>query len=570
MNFPLFHLVRHGESFGNIRQQTRENDDELTPKGETQAVELSRNPAFLDIVARTDAFFCSPLRRALLTAIRAVESDEVAEVRRQAGKTGPVILQLDVGLRELNRDQEIGKRLYWRHRGSFLPELLRDFENSFDHARVQIRKPNIQDDDIWWDEDENQVCTTDYKEAHWRAYHTVERIRVQCEKNNWRHVTIFGHEGCFRSMTGVAKISNAEWLTCYVAPPVVQPCSTRCTRIPGSEAPYPTTKAVPFDVMNDLTTRDVRDLVVVLGCGDKREVTRRMTRGIDAMRCHGNSALVYVGNTAEFDNFLKMMEGQTVPPLNLTDDEKKRILGDQCSVVTECNIDHAMAIAAALRPDMMQLTLVTVSNAWHVPRARLSALYASSRTEFRKHIPKFIFEWVSHFMDPNDDETTDNHLQDGTILSRRAQDARYAHYWQEQYPYMGHELREVGNNMRIWHARNSARTTAELGDIKTKLINAIKNKEKLPPKEVRKKVNDMLGKALKEDKVMLALMPIGRTGSTPLMYCAAHNQPEIARDLVLIWGADLNYRNEVGKTWSSWESPEVHAAVKEARALIGR
>ena len=42
MNFPLFHLVRHGESFGNIRQQTRENDDELTPKGETQAVELSR------------------------------------------------------------------------------------------------------------------------------------------------------------------------------------------------------------------------------------------------------------------------------------------------------------------------------------------------------------------------------------------------------------------------------------------------------------------------------------------------------------------------------------------------
>ena len=80
----------------------------------------------------------------------------------------------------------------------------------------------------------------------------------------------------------------------------------------------------------------------------------------------------------------------------------------------------------------------------------------------------------------------------------------------------------------------------------------------------------MLGKALKEHKVMLALMPIGKTGSTPLMYCAAHNQPEIARDLVLIWGADLHYQNDVGKTWSSWGSPEVHAAVKEARALIGR
>ena len=79
-------------------------------------------------------------------------------------------------------------------------------------------------------------------------------------------------------------------------------------------------------------------------------------------------------------------------------------------------------------------------------------------------------------MDPNDQETEDRHLKDGGILSKRVLDKKYADYWEAQYPYMGHELREVGNNMRILHARNPARTTVELEGINTKLINAIKNK----------------------------------------------------------------------------------------------
>jgi broad specificity phosphatase PhoE len=57
-----FHLVRHGQTFGNIGQKTRENDDELTAEGEAQVIELSRNPAFLEIVAKTDVFLCIPLR----------------------------------------------------------------------------------------------------------------------------------------------------------------------------------------------------------------------------------------------------------------------------------------------------------------------------------------------------------------------------------------------------------------------------------------------------------------------------------------------------------------------------
>ena len=37
----------------------------------------------------------------------------------------------------------------------------------------------------------------------------------------------------------------------------------------------------------------------------------------------------------------------------LSDDERERIFGDQCSTVTECNIDTGLAFAAALRPDVV-------------------------------------------------------------------------------------------------------------------------------------------------------------------------------------------------------------------------
>lgn len=38
----------------------------------------------------------------------------------------------------------------------------------------------------------------------------------------------------------------------------------------------------------------------------------------------------------------------------LSDDERERIFGDQCSTVTECNIDTGLAFAAALRPDVVR------------------------------------------------------------------------------------------------------------------------------------------------------------------------------------------------------------------------
>jgi len=93
--------------------------------------------------------------------------------------------------------------------------------------------------------------------------------------------------------------------------------------------------------------RDVRSFVVVLGCSDQTEALRRMKHGLLLMRREGGCPVFYVGSPAEFDYWLQM-----VKQFGLHPHENQLLLGDQCSTVTECNIDHALALAAALRPDL--------------------------------------------------------------------------------------------------------------------------------------------------------------------------------------------------------------------------
>ena len=586
----LFHLIRHGETYANARTETKamvdRGDDELNLTGTQQAKDLGEKDSFIDMIKTVDAVLVSPLRRALLTAVTALSRTKVVEAREHR----PITLLLEPDLRETNRYQKKGGELYWRHCGAMLSELRAEFEeiiSTLTHKDMitidwESGGEAMENDRVWWDQDqERQQCTTNYEDAHWRAQSEIESLRERCVRNGWKSIALFGHENCFRSMGGIFKMKNTEFLTCRVVAPTTMPVSPRARTLDGDPATaLPLTKLVPLALAKDLERRNVTDLVVVLGCSVKREAMLRMRRGVAAMRCHNDCALVYVGSTStnEYDTILHIMN-ENKHAFTLRPKEKERVLADQCSKVTECNIDHGLAIAAALRPDAQSLHLVIVTNAWHAPRAALIArdsqlrLDAGNADDDKPAAPCFTFELASTYMDPQDDETMPKHLCDGIHLSSRiAPGGRHAHHWQALLPMLGHELREVGDNMRRWHERNlqlNGGTHASVKENKIKLIRAIKQGDQ---REVHKILRDALGNREPGNAraAALALVPIGGPNSTALMYCAAHDQPEIARDLILIWGADLNTRNDRGNDWSYWDCPAVQTAVAKAHALVGR
>ena len=138
---------------------------------------------------------------------------------------------------------------------------------------------------------------------------------------------------------------------------------------------------------------------------------------------------------------------------------------------------------------------------------------------------------------------------------------------------LGAELREVGENMRRWHALNAA---AEGGAFwsegvkarKHVLIEAIKQLDRAAANEaMREAVERPVGDA---DAVALALVPLDDDGNSVLHYCARHDAT-VACDAIVFFGARLNARNKAGQTWSACSTiVAMHAAVGAARALVAR
>ena len=596
-------LVRHGETYGNAHQaggvaasdaRVARGDDELTSVGISQAQARGRDLEWAQTAATLDAVFVSPLRRALHTAILALSSDEVVAARHGAGHCDPIVLLLEPDLRELNRFQTAGSAegLYWRHRGTRLRQLRDEFEPLLsvlcDAIAVDWSSGGaaMAAGKVWWDHDEERgVCTVDYAEAHWRAHGLIEDLRECCIHAGWQRVALFGHEGCFRSMAGVAHLANAAVLATRVVAPSVGALSPERRRdVHGLRARL--TKAVPLALAKRVQRHDIRTLVAVLGCQDTREATRRLRRGVDAMRARGGCALAYLCAAGEFTHFLAMMHADAAPSaenaaLGLTADEKGRILADQCSETTACNVDHALALLTALRPGLKRgRVLVVVTSAWHMPRAALCVADALARGDLADAVT---CEYVSHYMDASDDATSEHHLRDGAILSRRvvaapggARGGRHAAAWADGKlrARLGAELREVGENMRRWHALNAA---AEGGAFwsegvkarKHVLIEAIKQLDRAAANEaMREAVERPVGDA---DAVALALVPLDDDGNSVLHYCARHDATEIACDAIVFFGARLNARNKAGQTWSACSTiAAMHAAVGAARALVAR
>ena len=410
-SWPLLELtvLRHGQTLGNavsvdqIPQKIQNRgDDVLTALGEEQARKLGHRKEWAACAAQFDVIFVSPLRRALKTALLAFASPEVAAARIEAGKEGPVRFKLDVQLRELNTRQRVASRpLWWRHQGTVLSQLKEEFEQWVKDLSKQRGswvtpfRPVVVDwnscaemrgDRVWWDSASNSpraACTMDYWDAHWRANGVVEKMRRLAQVKGWKKVCLVGHEGAFRSMTGVPKLPNSAALACYVAPPIVPAISKAARRSRGPPYHYgessaqALTKAVPVNTVNLLKEHDVRDLVVVLGCSDENDALRRYRHGVKVRRQLGKYVpLLYVGSPHEQFNYLQMVSGPPQRNAGVLKEEFPFLFSDQCSTVTECNIDNALAWAAALRPDVVERHHMYVQSAlqddtkksglWHV------------------------------------------------------------------------------------------------------------------------------------------------------------------------------------------------------------
>ena len=359
-------FIRNGQTFGNANivppEGTARGDDMLTPQGIDEATLLGQDPAFVAVASTADAVLVSPLRRALHTAVLALRTDQVFNARQQRGLDGPIVLLLDADLRELNRNQRPGNKqgLYWRHRGTVLSRLRLEPCLNVAQERVLVdwdsAGPAMANNRIWWDHsDKSGEFSVGYWDAHWRAFAVVESVRLRAEAHGWRKICIFAHENTIRCMAGVSRVSNASMLECQIAAPAVVACSyaRRAAdnrdrhRTKDDQPGLQTTKAVPKALVQAVQQRGVSSVAVVLGCSDQVEALRRMKHGLQLMRQQGGCPLIYVGSPDEFEYWLTVVKQFDLPPHEL-----QMLLGDQCSTVTECNIDQALALASAMWPDL--------------------------------------------------------------------------------------------------------------------------------------------------------------------------------------------------------------------------
>ena len=224
-------MIRHGETYGNKLPWNEispgrldRGDDELNSTGEAQARAVGQSTDFAATAAELDAIIVSPLRRALKTALLIFSSDQVASARKAKGKHGPVKFILNPNLRELNRLQRCGSTpLTWRHRGTVLSKLRREFDawvaeivqaknasnpQSPNSDAIRSLKPISQppvvvdwtscgsamrNDLVWWDSESDSPtagCTLDYWDAHWRAHCCIEETRRLAVVNGWRKVWV--------------------------------------------------------------------------------------------------------------------------------------------------------------------------------------------------------------------------------------------------------------------------------------------------------------------------------------------------------------------------------------------
>jgi broad specificity phosphatase PhoE len=262
-------LVRHGSTH---LHETGEllRDDPLGIVGRMEATALQKEVSSLDV----NIVLCSPLQRALETAIRAF-----------AGRPD-VQLFIHPELREFNMKQREKEPLFQRHQGHTMRELKHLFPSAPSTPEI-VWPANVNDDDEWWEphgdycRNSDSTCQT----AQERVYAFCEALcNIYCE-NPAAKVCVVAHETVFRAMTGCPKFPTATVVraslstaTLRDARPVVIQCSTGPSTLPGvdlcveSDLPVLSRHAIVIvggptgSAFESLRSRSRKDDLVLISC----------------------------------------------------------------------------------------------------------------------------------------------------------------------------------------------------------------------------------------------------------------------------------------------------------------
>jgi len=336
-------------------------------------------------------------------------------------------------------------------------------------------------------------------------------------------------------------------------------------------------------------------VIVVLGCGDPKERVRRIAHSHSLMRKVGGCPVLYMG---EWDTYKDTAEALSK---YYAGDDEHWLLLDQCSCITDCNVDHALAILACLRTDAMspewsgalstRLQVHVVTNSWHVPRALVL---------FKKH-QKLAFRGTGRkdpelhgitavsgacYYSPDDSVMTLDHMSYGIVTANNivaddcsatiwdgGEEIDVAPLWKE----CGRELRSLGDNMRMYAAVRfkMLRKRGVHYDDSHRAHSLAHLKRALQSTNGQYDLLQLMKHAYPpsrrdSDVFPLAHVPFGPRGSFALHYAASFGKTSLCRDLVLYYGALLTQLNDELQLPRDFamKHPETLAFLDEATSLL--
>jgi hypothetical protein len=244
-----------------------------------------------------------------------------------------------------------------------------------------------------------------------------------------------------------------------------------------------------------------------------------------------------------------------------TEEEHEWIILDQCSRTTDCNVDHALAILAILRPDIFtdqwrapqeQLKLHIVTNSWHIPRALILVQKHIEHGLIKADDP--VIRGVSVlsaacYYRGGDNRMTMDHMSYGipiahTVIHSSTNRSIWYNAENPLWRKCGRELRSVSDNMSQYAAaRIKFLKEKGVSNDESKCLRALKMA--MQTSEGKDLLNLMIeaypnsSKAASSTLFPLAHIPFGPRGSYALHYAASYGQTQLCKDLVFFYGASL-------------------------------
>eukprot|EP01094_Clydonella_sp_ATCC50884_P025411 TRINITY_DN6671_c0_g1_i2.p1 TRINITY_DN6671_c0_g1~~TRINITY_DN6671_c0_g1_i2.p1 ORF type:complete len:554 (+),score=183.99 TRINITY_DN6671_c0_g1_i2:236-1897(+) len=544
-------LVRHGMTEG-LEARARgqdaahlERDDPLSARGLEEARMLGSDVDFVqDVLGAADLVLCSPLSRALATCSAVLEA---------SGARPRVLVSPE--LREFNRLRCDGhSRLYWRHVGRPRAELerlecVRALAECFDFSLLPAGECG------WWDAGADGVCRVEYDAAYWRAQRFLAELRRMAVAVGLKRVVLFGHENCFRKLTGAAAFPHPPHYAVHCLP-LALPAPTSSRRFLWGS---PELAKCPRAAYNG-----ERAAIVVLGCSDTAEHRRRLLHAAALFRERARPLLCVcsTGDTGHADPLQVLQEALSA------EEVERYVTVDESSVTTECNMDMAAAILAALDQSMdpsmrspcegeeaaaergqaEPWAVALVTNGWHMPRALLLHEMSAASRALRLHVSPCACRYEAGESPTAKYLPYGFHLA-GMLLDDACVDALLRR-WRDMVP----EVRELRTNMRLFSAQRTERVApqAALAQLKSALG-----------------AGDSAVLALLQKHIEIAHMPMGSHGSYALHYCASHGRMRLCIVLVFAHACSPAQRNAKGRTPQSYtEDTELIALLDELATVL--